>query len=166
MRTVLLTILLLAAVAPAASALERPAGTVHRAECPFYADGGSCARPETGELWLAPGASRFAEWHELAHLFDHQTMTDRHRAWFARLLRFPDGADWYQGTGPGTHGPSEVFADAFATCATRRPARQVGRMTVSRETMSYGWEYTRREYRRVCNGIAVLQYLSRQAAGL
>jgi hypothetical protein len=144
-----------------ALALERPAATVHYGtECPFYADGGSCATPEAGEIWLAPGASKFTLWHELGHIFDHDVLTDPQRAWFARLLGFKD-VTWDQGTGPGTRGPSEVFADAFATCATERPVRRRGKWATTTNEVAYGWNYTPRQYRRVCTGIAVAQYLAK-----
>ena len=84
-------------------------------------------------------------------------MTDEQRAWFTRLLRM-DGP-WYQGTGTGSRGPSEVFADAYAACATgKRPTlrRLKGGFRVASWTTSYGYQPTGWQHRNVCNLIALL----------
>jgi hypothetical protein len=161
-----LAVVVFAFSAPDAVALQRPAATVHHEQaCPYYEDRVSCARPDTGEIWLAPGAGRFEMWHELGHVFDHDVLTDPQRDWFTRVLRFDPGTPWDDGTGFGTRGPSEVFADAFATCATRKRPQRRGAWVVSTHEAAYGWNYTRDEYRRVCTAIAVLQTLAEPARG-
>jgi hypothetical protein len=156
LRVVLVALAFLVAPAGAHAAMDDGV-TVHREACPFYADGGSCATPDTGEAWVEPGAGRFAYWHEVAHVWERRALADEHRAWFADLFGFPAGTAWDQGTGPGTRGPSEVFADAFAACATRARVRGVrrGGMVVSAWSTAYGYLPTARQHQRVCNAIAV-----------
>jgi hypothetical protein len=159
LKVALIAALLLLVAPPAASALDV---TVHREPCPAY--GGSCADVDTGEAWIEPGAGRFTYWHEIGHHFDHQLLTAEQRSWFIPRLGFDPAEPWDQGTGPGTRGPSEVFADAYATCrmrAERKPKRKPGAWATSRSDIAYGWNAGPRRTMRVCTAIAVLDYLSR-----
>jgi hypothetical protein len=126
-----------------------PRFTIHHEVCPDY--DGSCAWPETGEIWLPPGAGRFARWHELGHIFDYQVLTDADRAWFTPQLGFPSNRPWeaanYDDESPGFTEPAERFADAYAHCALR---------TVPSSIVSYGYLPGPRTHRRVCTAIALL----------
>lgn len=138
---------------------QPPRVTVHHADCPDYADGGSCADMATNEIWLAPNSGSFERWHEIGHLFDAQVLTDPDRAWFMRAFRMT--GEWVRGTGDeclGKRCPDELFADAYAACANdlRPEGRRRDGMTVSDWTTSYGYFPTARQHRRVCNGIAVI----------
>jgi hypothetical protein len=140
-------------IAPAsASALNRPYIERVHGDTPCPVGGGTCA--SSPDIYLEPGATQFMLWHERAHLFDAQVLTDEDRAWFTRLLKM-DGP-WDQGTGTGTRGPSEVFADAYAACALGRVpvARKRGGMMIKQWTTSYGWDPGMRRHVRVCNAIA------------
>jgi hypothetical protein len=153
--------LVLALPACAYADLPRPYEERVHVDTPCPDGGGTCA--PSPDIYLEPGATRFMLWHERAHLFDAQVMTDAHRALFARLLGM-NGA-WYQGTGRGTRGPSEVFADAYAACATgNRPGarRLKGGFSIASWTTSYGYHPTPREHRLVCNAIG---FLSAYASG-
>jgi hypothetical protein len=125
-------------------------------ECPD--GGGTCA--QTPDIYLAPGANQFMLWHERGHLFDAQVLTDADRAWYTKRLRME--GPWFQGTGPGTRGPSEVFADAYAACAlNRQPRRETrGEFRVVSWELSYGYQPGLRQHRRICNAIALQSWVS------
>jgi hypothetical protein len=154
-------------VAPAAGARPLPVDglTVHRESCPDYEDGGSCARPETAEIWIAPDADRFDFWHEIGHVWDERVLDDRTRAWFAhkfRRLGVQPGDPWlgdhaFYARGGGAPLAGELFADAFALCWTNwKPRRRAG-LVVSGWPIAYGYTPGMRLHRRICNAIAVLE---------
>lgn len=154
---ILALVLFLALAAPASA--QTPAEfvgglTIHREPCPYYPDGGGCATPETGEIWIEPGAPAFRVWHEAGHVLDYRKLTPPMREQFIGWFHFPAGTPWNTGTGPGTRSPSEVFADAVAACHTER-RRRAGRMTITASATSYGFAPRgARERRKICNAIA------------
>lgn len=164
LRLAVITAALALLAAPAASARDMPVTglTAHFTACPYYADGGSCAQPETAEVWIAPGSSRFEFWHEVGHVFDHQVLDDRAHSWFTRVLGFASGTPWeadegfYEDHDFSQKSPDEMFADAFAACWLRMKPRRQGGLLVSEWTTAYWYQPSVRQHRRVCNGIAVL----------
>jgi hypothetical protein len=156
-RTLLAVTVALVLALPACSYADMPRPYEERVhyDTPCPDGGGTCA--PTPDIYLEPGWTPFMLWHERAHLFDAQVMTDAHRAQFTAMLGM-DGP-WYQGTGRGTRGPSEVFADAYAACATGKqpaPRRLKSGFLISSWTTSYGYQPTVRQHRRVCNAIGFL----------
>lgn len=149
-----LALIVLALTAPTASAARFPipaAASIHRGvECPD--GGGSCSYAATGEVFLAPGAGRFAKWHELGHV-RAERLTQADRGYMIELMGLPPGP-WDRGTGfeGGFSSPSEWFADYHAACALRL---YVSRAGGSWEASYAPWPGARR-YRRICNAIAVL----------
>jgi hypothetical protein len=151
----LVVLLLLAVPATAEARMPPPPQyTVKHSECPYYAERGesgvTCADLATGTVWLAH-PDRFSLEHEKGHLFDAQVLTDQDRAHFTRLLRL--SGPWDQGTGEGAgRGPSEVFADAYAYCATgwTPVKRSRNGMLVGGQVIAYGYFPSVRRYRRVC----------------
>jgi hypothetical protein len=120
---------------------------VHR-ECPFYADGGSCADPVRAIVYLDTDDD-FTCQHELAHLYDAQRLDDSERAALGRPLDVPAGTPWDARTGPdcvSTTCPSERFADAYAAC-------RLGWTPEGEWADAYGYEPTPRTHRRVCAAI-------------
>jgi hypothetical protein len=157
-KTLLAVTLLIALGGPGTASAELARPYVERVhiDTPCPVGGGTCA--PSPDIYLDEGATPFMLWHERGHLFDAQVMTDAHRDWFMRLMRVT--GPWYQGTGAGTAGPSEVFADAYAACATgKRPnvARGKG-FRISSWTTSYGWSPGLRQHTRMCNAIALLTH--------
>jgi hypothetical protein len=134
--------------------------TITRAECPaFPGERATCAYMDTGAIYMAE-LDRFSLAHELGHVFDARVLTEPERARLARLLGM-DGAPWENGTGEhctvDAPCPSELFADAYATCATRgddiRPRRTRRGALVFTEVNAYGYRPTPRQHRRVCRAI-------------
>jgi hypothetical protein len=158
MRVLLLAaVFLIAGCAPASGALLRPYEERVHVDTPCPAGGeGSCVM--TPDIYLAEGAGRFELWHERGHLFDAQVLTDAQRAWFTRMLKME--GPWDQGTGMGTRGPSEVFADAYATCAIGpQPVRAKGAWAVSNSDVAYGYDVGPRRHRRICTAISVVTWI-------
>lgn len=163
--TIVLACLTLGGFAQSASARRMPVSglTAHFTGCPDYEDGGSCASPETAEIWLAPDADEFDFWHEVGHVFDHQALDGRARAWLTRKLGFSAATPWTSDAAEadiaifGTRTPDEVFADAFAACwLGRRPNGTLrGGMRVTNWQTGYGYRPSVRQHRRICNAISV-----------
>lgn len=162
-RSVLLIalVVMLAGCSTADAGMLRPfTERLHRdTACP---DGGagSCATAE--DIYLAPGASRFQLWHERGHLFDAQVLTDDLRGWFTAQLKMR--GPWDQGTGMGTRGPSEVFADAYARCALGHPRKikPRGAWVTSESEVAYGYHVGPRRHQRICVAISVLTLIRAQ----
>jgi hypothetical protein len=103
----------------------------------------SCAYYD-GRVYLAPGASDFAFWHELGHVFDAEVMTEGDRRWFMR--RLSTRTTWWS-RGPGDRSPSELFADAYGICA-------LGLHPDGGEWIdAYGYEPGRKRHRQICAAI-------------
>lgn len=133
--------------------------SVEHGQCPYDPAALGCADVETATVYLSQ-RSRFARWHEIGHVFDHQVLTDASRAWFTARLRFPPGTEWMPTPGqPEGSPPGEVFADAYAMGALRKsPAgRRGGRGQIIVDWQdAYGYLPSVRQHRQICNGIAVL----------
>jgi hypothetical protein len=112
-----------------------PQYTVHHMPCPEA--GGSCATYD-GQIYLAPGHSRFARWHEFGHVFDAKVLSDGDRNWLAPLL--VPGRSWYE----GYSSPMEFFADAYSACALGLSPK--GPTWVN----SYGYAPHPKRHRRIC----------------
>jgi hypothetical protein len=153
-RFVLLILVSVALLEPSVAHAARvplpPSLTIHeQTVCP---DGeGSCSLMGSDDIFIAPGHDRRVRWHEIGHQFDRQLLTDDDRTWFTRALG-RTGEPW-----DGDAGVAETFADAYAACAIG-----IWRMTRRNGMRVYDVEHdtdyvpTPRQYRRVCNGIAVL----------
>lgn len=135
-----------------------PHVTVHEGTpCPDV--GGSCSYVDTDDVFLEFGASRFERAHELGHQFDRQVLTDADRTSLMRAMRVR--GPWDQGTGEGCGStcPDELFADAYAACATGMspaPRKRKDGIRVQTWTTAYGYYPTARQHRRVCFTIQFL----------
>jgi hypothetical protein len=122
--------------------------SVVHGECPFYADGGSCADPVRAIVYLDTD-DEFTRQHELGHLYDAQRLDAGERAALARSLDVPARTPWDAHTGPDcvtTTCPSERFADAYGTC-------RLGWTPDGEWADAYGYDPTARTHRRVCAAI-------------
>jgi hypothetical protein len=158
---VLLALVLALLGAPVAQA-RMPAVPVvihENTPCPYYAQPVACSYQDSDDIYLPAGSTRSDREHEIGHQFDRQVLTDENRAWFTRQLGFAPGS-WDRGTGDdcGNCGPSEVFADAYAKCATGWKVARRNRqgMLIGRQEVAYGYFPTVKQHRRICNGIAVI----------
>jgi hypothetical protein len=119
-----------------------PQYVIIRVACPDGI-GGSCAFHD-GRVYLARGASDFAYWHELGHVFDAELLTDGDRRWF--MGRLSRRTTWWS-HGPGDPSPFELFADAYATCALGlTPARGAW-------VDAYGYRPGPKRHRQICSAI-------------
>lgn len=129
-----------------ANAPERvplPWAIVHRAECPD--GGGSCAYPSSHEVYLAPGAGRFALFHELGHVY----LDNLDGFWKGTIATHVSRGGWQW-----TDRTAERAADAYAACALRlQPMRRRGNHVSGNWATAYDYQPTRRQHRRVCSAI-------------
>lgn len=129
-----------------ATRIPTPAATIIEAPCPDMDESAAseaCAYPD-GRLYLPAGTSDFQREHELGHQFDRQYMQPGEQNKATRLLGFPVGTPWRNGTGTGGFdSPHELFADAYAACRLQLDPG-------SDWETSYDYAPTRREFREVC----------------
>lgn len=132
-----------------ASRIPTPHALVITAACPDMdgqATAGACSFPD-GRVYLPAGTDQFARQHELGHIFDAQYLDAGERNRATRLLGFPAGTPWRNGTGlGGFDSPHELFADAYAAC-------RLGLDPMSEWETSYDYAPTRRELRAMCGFI-------------
>jgi hypothetical protein len=102
----------------------RGALTLHLAECPARPGWmAACAFVRTGDVYLGREARyRDRFFHELGHLFDASSMSDRLRARFAAAIRRPGEWHW---TATSRNPPIEQFAEAYSMCARHGAIREV-----------------------------------------
>lgn len=137
-----------------------PTYTVHRGPSPYCGED-ACSDSETNEIWLAESRDRFTFEHELGHLY-LERMTGYWKGAVLAHLRVPDGTPWDNGTDHDCDSracPSELAADAYATCALgwvpggRAVGHGARRHFVGKWESAYGYEPTRRQHRAVCRTI-------------
>src|SRR4051794_12181327 len=112
--------------------------------CPSLLDASGCTyRPNRVYLkWR----NRFTFLHEVGHVFDYTTLGARERHEFRTILGLERSRRWYgPAFGASGHGPavgSELFAEAYRTCATNG-AREP-------DYTQYGYRPSARQQRRIC----------------
>jgi hypothetical protein len=96
-----------------------------------------------------PGLAAFRVRHEMGHVQDHRFYDPGERNRLTRLMGFPVGTPWSQGTWPRIdRSPEEVAADAFASCSLGlMPNGSYWVMT------AYNWDPTPLQQRLVCGTI-------------
>lgn len=154
---ILLCSALLALALPATSvAVDQPPlppqATVTYSSCP---DGlaGACSDVAAATIYLDGDYSRFALEHERGHLFDAQLLDVGERNAIMRVMGLI--GPWEQGTALSCRErrcPSEIFADAYATCRmgwTAKPTRFRGGYRLV-WTVGYGWQPGPKRQRRTC----------------
>jgi hypothetical protein len=101
----------------------------------------SCSPVNEGLIQLSPEwASRQVLLHEVGHVFD-DLMPDWARGRFRAIVAARRGLTWASQSSRTP--PNEQFAEAYSLCARKLSIRR-------RAYLSYGYDPTPREHRRVC----------------
>lgn len=154
MRRALLVLVVLLALPGQAAALMRPPlppqeQIVYEA-CPGDPKADGCAYTDLGVIYVGARPNRHTLEHERAHLYDAQVLDDTERAAIMRAMGVKP--PWYVATGDPCFWqpcPSEMFAEAYATCRMRLKSYRVWNWIDT----SYGWYPGPVRQRRTCAAI-------------